>query len=80
MKSPRAYVEYARLETDPAKSVSALEHAISLNPKLAEPHWLLAQKVSDPRKRIAELHAAASASPPGNALLGNPGQHLSCGA
>jgi hypothetical protein len=62
-KSPRAYVEYARLETDPAKSVAALEHAISLNPKLAEPHWLLAQKVSDPRKRIAELHAAASASP-----------------
>ncbi len=37
----RAYIEYAKLETDRAKAVAALEKAIKLNPKSAEAHFLL---------------------------------------
>ncbi len=37
----RAYIEYARLETDREKAVAALEKAIKLNPKSAEAHFLL---------------------------------------
>ncbi len=58
-KSPECYMEYARLETDNPKAVAALEQAIKINPKLAEPHFLMAQRQTDELKRIQELKLAA---------------------
>lgn len=58
-KSPSSYMEYARLETDDAKAMAALEHAERINPKLAEPHFLMAGHETDPLKRIQELKLAA---------------------
>jgi hypothetical protein len=58
-KSANCYMEYARLEPDNAKALAALDQAARLNPKLAEPHFLMAQRQTDPPKRIQELKQAA---------------------
>ena len=49
-KSAACYMEYARLEADNAKAIAALERAAKINPKLAEPHFLMAQRQTDPRE------------------------------
>jgi hypothetical protein len=61
--SARAFVEYARLETDRDKSVAALEKAAKLNPRWAEPYFEMAQREPDPAKRIQLLVAAAKREP-----------------
>jgi hypothetical protein len=58
-KSPECYMEYARLEPDNAKALAALEQAAKINPKLAEPHFLMAGRQTDRPKRIQELKLAA---------------------
>ncbi len=40
--------------------MAALEHAVQINPKLAEPHFLLAARLPDPLQRIRELKLAAT--------------------
>jgi len=62
-KSPECYLEYARLEPDNAKAVAALLKAIKINPKLGEPHFLMAQREGDPAKRIQDLELAAKLDP-----------------
>lgn len=61
-KSPECYLEYARLvpnnATDNAKALAALERATKINPKLAEPHFLMAQRQTELPKRIQELKLA----------------------
>jgi hypothetical protein len=59
-KSAECYVEYARLEPDNAKALAALQRATTINPKLAEPHFLISQRETDPLKRIKELKLAAT--------------------
>jgi tetratricopeptide (TPR) repeat protein len=62
-KSAECYMEYARLQpdnaADNAKALAALEHAAKINPKLAEPHFLMAERQTEPPKRIQELKLAA---------------------
>ena len=62
-KSAECYMEYARLlstsATDNAKALGALEHAAKINPKLAEPHFLMAQRQTEQPKRLQELKLAA---------------------
>ena len=58
-KSAECYMEYARLEPDSAKALAALDHAVKINPKLAEPHFLMSQRQTEPLKRIQELKLAA---------------------
>jgi len=58
-KSPECYMEFARLEKDNAKALAALERAAKINPKLAEPHFLMAGRQTDSLKRIQELKLAA---------------------
>ena len=58
-----ALVEYARLENNPAPAREALDDALKVNPQLAEAHFLLAQKASDPERRTAEFQAAARLAP-----------------
>jgi tetratricopeptide (TPR) repeat protein len=52
-------MEYARLEPDNAKALAALERATKLNPKLAEPYFLIAQRQTVLSKRIQYLKGAA---------------------
>ncbi|MGD0361875.1 MAG: hypothetical protein ABSC93_13465 [Bryobacteraceae bacterium] len=58
-KGAECYIEYARLETDNTKAISALDRAAKINPKLAEPHFLMAQRQTDSVKRVQELKLAA---------------------
>lgn len=58
-KSATCYVEYARLEPDKTKALAALDRALKLNPKLGEAHFMMAQRETDPQKRIAQLKQAA---------------------
>jgi len=62
-RSARCYVEYGRLEPDMGLATAALHKAVALNPKLAEPHFLLAQREITPEKRIAELKTATALDP-----------------
>jgi tetratricopeptide (TPR) repeat protein len=63
LRSPRAYIEYARLEPDDEKAVTALRSALELAPKLAEPHALRAQRESDPRRKMHWLKQATANDP-----------------
>jgi hypothetical protein len=58
-KSATCYIEYARLEPDKTKALAALDRALKLNPKLGEAHFMMAQRETDPQKRIAQLKQAA---------------------
>jgi hypothetical protein len=61
--SPRCYIEYAKLEPDNAKASQALLKAAGINPKLDEIFALLAQRDTDPDKRLAHWKAAADRNP-----------------
>jgi len=61
--SARCYIEYARLEPDNEKATQALLHAAGINPKLDEPFALMAQRDTDPEKRVAHWKAAAERNP-----------------
>ena len=62
-KSARCFIEYARLEPDNSLAITALRKAIAFNPKLAEPHFLMARRETEAEKRIADLKAAATLDP-----------------
>src|ERR1017187_8861915 len=61
--SARCYIEYARLESDDEKADKALLRAAGINPKLDEPFAMMAQRDTDPRKRLAHWKAAAERDP-----------------
>ncbi len=61
--SARAYIEYAKLESDAAKAREALLKAAGINPKLEEPFVLMAQRDTDPRLRLEHWKAAAERNP-----------------
>ena len=61
--SPRAYLEYARLEPDNIKALAALDKALKLNPKLAETYALMGRRQTDGVKRIQYLEKAAQLAP-----------------
>ena len=61
--SARCYIEYAKLEPDNAKATQALLKAAGINPKLDEIFALLAQRDTDPDKRLAHWKAAADRNP-----------------
>jgi tetratricopeptide (TPR) repeat protein len=56
--SARAYIEYARLETDTTKAMDALRKAAGINPKLDEPLAMMAARDTDPKMRIAHWKGA----------------------
>jgi len=61
--SARAYIEYAKLETDTPKAMEALRKAAGINTKLDEPLALMAARDTDPRMRIAHLKSATERNP-----------------
>lgn len=58
-KSPAAWLAYAKLETDRPRSNDALEHALELDPKLAEAHYMLGDRKHD----LEELKKATTLNP-----------------
>jgi hypothetical protein len=62
-KSPRCFIEYARLEPDNEKARQALLRAAAINPKLDEPFAMLAARDTDPRQRLADWKSAAERNP-----------------
>jgi hypothetical protein len=62
-KSPRCFIEYARLEPDNEKARQALLRAAGINPKLDEPFAMLAVRDTDPRQRLADWKNAAERNP-----------------
>jgi tetratricopeptide (TPR) repeat protein len=61
--SARCYIEYARLERDDEKADKALLRAAGINPKLDEPFAMMAERDTDPQKRLAHWKAAAERNP-----------------
>ncbi len=61
--SARCFIEYAKLEPDNEKAAAALLRAAGINPKLEEPFVLMAQRDTDPRKRLAHWKAATERNP-----------------
>lgn len=61
--SARCFIEYAKLEPDNDKATQALLRAAGINPKLEEPFVLMAQRDTDPRKRLAHWKAATERNP-----------------
>jgi len=61
--SARCYLEYARLEPDDEKADKALLRAAAINPKLDEPFAMMAQRDTDPQKRLAHWKTAAERDP-----------------
>jgi hypothetical protein len=61
--SARCYIEYAKLEPDNEKATQALLKAAGINSKLDEPFMLMAQRDTDPRKKLAHWKAAAERNP-----------------
>src|SRR6185369_3351959 len=61
--SARCYIEYAKLEPDNEKATQALMRAAGINSKLDEPFVLMAQRDTDPRKRLAHWKAATERNP-----------------
>jgi hypothetical protein len=61
--SARCYIEYAKLESDNDKASQALLKAAGINPKLDEPFVLMAQRDTDPRKRLMHWKAATERNP-----------------
>jgi tetratricopeptide (TPR) repeat protein len=57
--SAAAWVAYAKLETDRPRSNDALEHALELDPKMAEAHYLLGDRKHD----LDELKKATTLNP-----------------
>ena len=62
-KSARSWLEYGRLESDAAKAIPAFNKAAELNPKLAEPHFLIAQRETDSGRRAEALKRATALAP-----------------
>ena len=61
--SARCYIEFARLEADDEKADKALLRAAGINPKLDEPFAMMAQRDTDPQKRLMHWKAAAQRDP-----------------
>jgi len=61
--SARCYLEYAKLEPDNEKATQALLRAAGINSKLDEPFAMLAERDTDPAKRLAHWKAAAERNP-----------------
>jgi len=61
--SARCYIEYAKLEPDNENATQALLRAAGINSKLDEPFVLMAQRDTDPRKRLAHWKAATERNP-----------------
>jgi tetratricopeptide (TPR) repeat protein len=62
-KNAVALTEYAALETDNDRAIAVLKDALTADPKYAEAHWRLGEKISDPARRMMEWKQAVNLAP-----------------
>ncbi|MDQ6701527.1 MAG: hypothetical protein M3Z36_15210, partial [Acidobacteriota bacterium] len=62
-RNPRVLIDYARIETDPAKSRAALARAVEMAPNSAEAHYLLGDKTADASQKVSEWIFATKLAP-----------------
>ena len=58
-----ALTSYGSLETDPERAIAILKEALTLDPKYAEAHWALGEKISDKPHRMMEWKQAVALAP-----------------
>jgi hypothetical protein len=58
-----ALTAYATLEDDPSRAIVILKEALTIDPKYADAHWILGEKLSDPARRLAEWKQAVNLAP-----------------
>lgn len=54
---------YANLEPNPERAIADLKEALTIDPKYAEAHWILGEKLSDPARRMMEWKQAVNLAP-----------------
>jgi Tfp pilus assembly protein PilF len=58
-----ALTSYGSLEKDPERAIAILKEALTLDPKYAEAHWALGEKISDKPRRMMEWKQAVALAP-----------------
>jgi tetratricopeptide (TPR) repeat protein len=58
-----ALTAYGSLQTDPERAIAILKEALTIDPKYAEAHWALGEKISDKPRRLAEWKQAVALAP-----------------
>jgi hypothetical protein len=62
-KNVSALTSYSALEKDPESAIAILKEALTADPKYAPAHWALGERVTDPRRRLAEWKQALALAP-----------------
>jgi hypothetical protein len=62
-KNAVALTEYAALESDNDRAIAVLKDALTADPKYAEAHWQLGEKLTDPARRMMEWKQAVALAP-----------------
>jgi hypothetical protein len=62
-KNVSALTSYSALEKDPESAIAILKEALTADPKYAPAHWALGERVTDPRRRLAEWKQAVALAP-----------------
>jgi len=58
-----ALTSYGSLEKDPERAIAILKEALTLDPRYAEAHWALGEKISDKPRRMMEWKQAVALAP-----------------
>ena len=58
-----ALTQYGSTETDPERAQTILKEALTIDPKYAEAHWALGEKIADKPRRLAEWKQAVALAP-----------------
>jgi Tfp pilus assembly protein PilF len=62
-KNAVALTDYAALEKDNDRAIAVLKDALTADPKYAEAHWQLGEKLTDPPRRMMEWKQAVALAP-----------------
>ncbi len=58
-----ALTEYGMMTQDSERAQTILKEALTIDPKYAEAHWTLGEKISEPPRRLAEWKQAVALAP-----------------
>ena len=54
---------YAEMENDPVDGMDAVKEALTIDPKYAQAHWVLGEKITEPARRAPEWKLAVNLAP-----------------